>query len=456
MILQGREAELKYLQNYYEKSGSQLLIIYGHRNIGKTALLLEFCSRRPHYYYMARNCSERQQQYEWSRELKEQAMELDAYPSYEEIFRSIFRPEDKKKILIIDEFQYLVKNSALFMKELIKLLHASEYTGGVLVLLCSSAIGWVENSMLSRLGRDAYEISGFLKIKEYKFDILRKHFPGYTLPQAVETYAVLGGIPGLWNYFEKSLTTKDNICKALLSQNSILAEAACGYVSGELRETSVYFTILAAIASGRHKLNELYIHTGFSRAKISVYLKNLMQLEIVEKVFSYDTPGRENTQKGIYRICNHLVYFYFKYIYPNLSILVYWDKEVFYDEYIRPTFREFVGTAYKKACCQYLEEQNQIQKLPFVYEKSGEWAGKMGNIDIIAQDSVNHTLVGYCSWTRSKMPYADYEWLIFNQEKARIEADWIYLFSETGFDDAIKDEARKNSNIHLIELASQI
>ena len=28
----------------------------------------------------------------------------------------------------------------------------------------------------------------------------------------------------------------------------------------------------------------MYAHTGFSRAKISVYLKNLMELELVEKV----------------------------------------------------------------------------------------------------------------------------------------------------------------------------
>ena len=50
-----------------------------------------------------------------------------------------------------------------------------------------------------------------------------------------------------------------------------------------------------------NKLNDIYRHTGFSRAKISVYLKNLMELDLAEKVYSYDTEGRSDTQKGIYR-----------------------------------------------------------------------------------------------------------------------------------------------------------
>ena len=68
------------------------------------------------------------------------------------------------------------------------------------------------------------------------------------------------------------------------------------WLSEELRETAVYDTILATLADGRHgKLNDMYAHTGFSRAKISVYLKNLMELELVEKVLGYDFEGYERT-----------------------------------------------------------------------------------------------------------------------------------------------------------------
>lgn len=69
------------------------------------------------------------------------------------------------------------------------------------------------------------------------------------------------------------------------------------YISIELRELSVYNTILAALASGNNKLNDLFLKTGFSRAKISVYMKNLMAFDVVEKVVSFDTGGWENTKR---------------------------------------------------------------------------------------------------------------------------------------------------------------
>ena len=50
---------------------------------------------------------------------------------------------------------------------------------------------------------------------------------------------------------------------------------------------------------GKNKLNDIHEYTGYGRDKISVYLKNLIAREIVEKIFSYDVFGNENTRKGL-------------------------------------------------------------------------------------------------------------------------------------------------------------
>lgn len=78
-------------------------------------------------------------------------------------------------------------------------------------------------------------------------------------------------------------------------------------ISAELRELSVYNTILSAIAQGYNKLNDLYAKTGYSRAKISVYMKNLSHFDIVEKVQSFQTGGWENAKKGYTRSKIHLL-----------------------------------------------------------------------------------------------------------------------------------------------------
>lgn len=451
MIL-GRTSELKYLNTYYDRDGSQVMVVYGEKNVGKTALLRQFVQDKSYYYYRARSASEREQLFWWGKELGQEEIKVLKYPSFTEIFQSILREKNGKKVIIIDEFQYIIKSSENFMKELINFVHDNWQGAQVMIILCSSSIGWVENSLITKIGDAAYELSGFLKIKELEFETMMEYFPGFSMEQCIEAYAVLGGIPGLWAHFNDKLGIKENICRYILDKKALLFEEGQRIVEVELRETGVYNTILASIASGNHKLNDLYMHTEFSRAKISVYLKNLMELELVEKVFSYDTEGKANVQKGIYRISNHFVHFYFTYLYPNLSSLEYLTPGEFYTKFIAPSFKSYVAEYFKTVCKQHVEKWNAWGRLPFEIDRIGEWVGKLGTIDIIAQNEKGETIVGICNWDKPMMRYDDYEWLLFCAEKAKIRADYVYLFSVKRFDEKLNLEAKVKHNLRLINV----
>lgn len=451
-MFSGRTSELKYLNTYYDRSGSQIMVVYGEKNVGKTTLLRQFVEDKPCYYYKARSASEREQRYQWGRELGDEGIKLLKYPSFTEILSAVGTGNGNKKVIIIDEFQSIIKSGDDFMKELISFVHSSWQSGQVMVILCSSSIGWVENSMITKIGEAAYELSGFLKIKELSFESMREYFPGFSTEQCIEAYAVLGGVPGLWKHFNDKLTIRENICRYILDPKTFLFEEGQRMVEEELRETSVYNTILASIAAGNHKLNDLYLHTEFSRAKISVYLKNLMELELVEKIFSYDTEGKANTQKGIYRISNHFVHFYFTYLYPNLSSLERLTAGEFYDKYIAPSFRTFVAEYFKTVCKQHIENWNKWGRLPIEIDRIGEWVGKLGTIDVIAQNEKGETIIGVCNWDRPMMRYDDYEWLLFCAEKAKLQVDYVYLFSVRRFDEKLNLEAKVKHNLKLISL----
>ncbi len=452
MIL-GRAQELKYLNTYYDREGSQIMVVYGEKNIGKTALMKQFVQDKPCHYYRARSASEREQLYQWGKELSEDEIRTLKYPSFGELLSAVIKDgQNGKKVIIIDEFQYIVKTSDSFMKELVTVVHDSWRNSEVMVILCSSSIGWVENSMISKIGEAAYELSGFLKVKELEFEDMMEYFPGFNLEKCVEAYAVLGGVPGLWRHFSDKLSIKENICRNILNPDKFLFTQGQKIVEEELRETGVYNTILASIAAGNHKLNDLYLHTEFSRAKISVYLKNLMELELVEKVFSYDTEGKANVQKGIYRIKNHFVHFYFSFLYPNLSRLENMTVFEFYGKYIAPYLKSYVGEYYKTVCTQRIMQWNKWGKLPFEAVEFGEWVGKFGNIDIIARSEQGETIIGLCNFEKPMMRYDDYEWLLFCAEKAKLNVDYVYLFSSSRFDEKLNLEAKVKHNLKLITM----
>lgn len=408
----GREAELRFLNNYYTKEGSQILVVYGQRGVGKSALLRYFANDKKSVFYVARACSAREQLYQWGCELRENGKNVSRYPSYEEVFAQTLEQEaTEKQVLVVEEFHHIVKGDDAFMTELIRMLENRRLSRPVMVILCTSASGWVENSMIAKIGSRAAALSGLLKVREFKFEEMRRLFPGYSLEECVRVYAALGGIPGLWTSFDEKLSAKENIIQNILRKDSRLYEEMAVYIAEDLREPAVYYTILAAMARDCSKLNDMYRHTGFSRAKISVYLKNLMELELVEKMFS-----------GTYRIANTYARFYFRFLFPHKSMLNCLASEEFYDRYVAEQYEEYVEASYRQICKEVLAKESVIAE---------EWCWKNGNIYLMSKDNTGKVSVAACSYAE-EFTSESYDWLLFCMKKARISADKITLFGERG------------------------
>ena len=448
----GREEELQYFNDYYLKPGTQILVVYGQRGIGKTTLLEQFTEDKDCLYYEAISCSARQQRVFMASHLKDMGISMPQYPEFEELFSAIEESKAGKKILVIDEVQNMCKTDNEFFEALYKYIMEGEEKKDILVVLCSSSIGWVENSMSSKMGELSQLVNGFYKINELKYEDFIAHFPLFSKEDSIGAFSILGGVPGLWQYFNDEFTLRENIENFVLQSNEKLFDYGQQYVAEELRETAVYNTLLGALADGKRKLNDLHHHTGFSRAKISVYLKNLIQLEIVEKVCSVETEGYDNTQKGIYQIKHPYVHFYYRYLFPNQTKIMFWETDEFYDQFIAPTFKEFAADSFKKVCREFLEKENVQGRLPDIYVNKGQWVGKKGNIDFIFQDEEKELLAGICNWEKDMMVYEDYGLFLECQEDAKIEAEYVILFSAGKFDNRLREKAKKNDKLALISL----
>lgn len=420
----GRNLELSYLNQYFQKQNNQLLVVYGSKGIGKTSLIRKFCEDKNAFYYMARQCSSREQRAQIAGEL---GMDSD-FPEYTAVFQEIEKIDtSEKRVIVLDEFHHLVKGDETFFSDLISFYKNS--SNSILLILATSSSGWVENHFVGKIGQAASAISGFLKLRELKFSDIRKLYPSYELNDVLELYSVLGGIPGYWKCFSERLNSEQNIIQNLISKDSRMYEEMEIYLERELRETNVYNTILTGLANGRNKLNDIYKHTGFCRAKISVYLKNLMELDLVEKVYSFDTEGRANAQKGVYRISNSYVRFYYRYLFNNKSKLEMKQPEVFYKEIIQPDFKHFVDYAYRNACAELVSQEYRIVD---------EWLGKNGKIDIVAYDGKESKAVVLCSYAK-KITLEDYMNLLNTMKAAKIETEDVRFYSEAGFEEEMRE-----------------
>ncbi len=463
----GRTEELAALNDIYNSGKNSLTVLYGRTGIGKTELIKEFIKDKSCVYYVATQSSSSQQEEIMlesfgmqfgNQELSDVAlpMGVDAPKGYDELLAYVYNIKADVKLIIIEEFQNIVKQNKSFMDSVKRLVDGElegRYGDGQVMVICtSSSISWIENSLVSTIGANALAINEFIKLKELSFVDTVRFYKKYSVPDAMLLYAITGGVPGYMVEFSDTMSIKDNICNNILANNKKMRNEGSEYIKEELRETALYNTILSYIARGADKLNELHAMTGFGRDKISVYLKNLIEREIVEKIYSYDTSGNEYTRKGLYRIKSGFTEFWFKYIYGREAQLELLGEQGFYDRYIADTISDYAKETFVKVGTEFVEIMDSMDRLPIKIDRRGRWWGKNGDIDIIACDIDKKYVIGKCNWLTEVFTFTMFEELVYNVNLAGIGRDYIYLFSKGTFDEELTAYAKDNANINLISL----
>jgi len=447
-----KATDLKQLELCYEQSGNQIFFLYGKADCEKEQLLSSFVDGKKFFYYRAREISNQAQVKMMGEEVASHYDMRISEWTYEEYFKRVRSNDPTKLVLIIDEVNYIMKKDESFWKSLLLLKAHKLYPGPVMIILTTSSIVWAEGTMLAEESLYRKQIDMSLKMGDLNFLEVVRAFPDYSVSESVAVYGVLGGVPGYMSRWNPKRSFKQNVCSLILAKDGYLFGQAERLITTELRELSVYNTILCAIAQGKNKLNDLYLETGFSRAKISVYMKNLSQFDIVAKNKSFETGGWENAKKGVYHITDTYVNFWYRFVYPHLSDLYILTPEVFYDKYIAKNLDLYLNRYFIDVCKEYLSLLNRMNRLPITVRNMGSWIGKNGNIDIIAQSSDRRNVVGMCNWEQNYFTVGMLAELEESMRLARVSSQNIYLFSAKSFSPELIELAKTDKRLELIDM----
>lgn len=449
----GRTQELRQLEEAYRMERSTAVVLYGRKGIGKTELVRTFIKDKPAVFYAVKELSEQEQSCLVAEELGVTAGTAEAEKKIPVLVNSLMDAAErclngkKKAVIVLDEFHFLVKTGRSFLEAFIQMMNEEEKR--YMFLMISSSVSWVENSMAADLSFGARFLSGVIKLKEFTFAMMVNRFPNLPVEQIIYANAVLGGIPQYLDYWNAKEPVEENIKRILLSKNAPLLYEAEHFLKSELRELSAYNAILAALASGKYKLNDIYARTGFSRAKISVYIKNLIELDIVEKIFSYDAAEHANVQKGLYHMKDNYLCFWYRYVFPHLSAILL--EEDIYETAVLPTFPAYMRECFSGVCTEYLKLMGQYHRLQHNYVTWGTWHGKAGLIDIVAGDEEGNILVGFCRFDNHMVSRKDYDSCMELLRLAALAPQEYYLFSKAGFTGELQSFA-EGKNLHLVGL----
>lgn len=450
MKFYNRKKELKALENWWNEKKSNLIIIYGKRRVGKTALCLEFIKDKPSVYFLSERLDVKMQLKKLSCQIGEffndDYIAKYGIDDWEQLFKYIAQ-KNKKFAWVIDEFPYLAEADAaipsMFQKGWDLYLKDSK----VDLILCGSSIGMMEKYTLIYKSPLYGRRSGQILVQPFSILDLDEIFPRKSFDDKMSIYSIVGGTITYLKYFVEEKDIWKAVEKYILSKEQFLFEEAEFLLREELREPRSYFSILLMLSMGKRKLGEIINGTGFDKSALSAYLAILNQLRITEKEVPVTEKYPEKSRKGLYRIKDEYFEFWFRFIFNNKSLL---EEEKIKDvlDIIKESIIDLIARNYENFAIEF------IKKNYADFNYAGKWWDKNEEIDVVGlNESTKEILFGEVKWSNKKVGTDIYREL---KRKAEL-VDWnkedrkerFALFSKSGFTKDMKELA-KNENVTLI------
>jgi AAA+ ATPase superfamily predicted ATPase len=221
----------------------------------------------------------------------------------------------------------------------------------------------------------------------------------------------------------------------------------------ELREPRNYFAILQAIAAGKTRLNEIKQATGIEGA--TAYLDTLQQLRLVERIVPATETQPQKSRRGVYRLKDHYLRFWFRYVHPNRSQLERGGAQIILENKVLPEIDHFSSLTFEEVCQQFFWQSGLSGKLPFVPTNIGNWWNANKEVDLVVLGE-NDAILVECKWT-SKPVGIDI--LVDLERKAQLVKPELgdrqirfALCSRSGFTSQLIEDAKRLQDVTLIDL----
>ncbi len=375
-----RENELRLLEDTYNQNKSTLIIIYGRRRIGKTELIKQFIKDEKHIYFLADTRTDRdnikEMQKAISSHIQNSLFEKVEFTDWIELFREFERLLKERVIIVIDEFPYLIESNkaipSIFQKIWDLILSEKE----VCLVLLGSSISMMEDYTLDYQAPLYGRRTAQLQLQPLKFKYLGEFLP-YSMEELVKVYGITDGIPLYILKFNPGLNFEANLKENIFRVGRFLYQEAEILLKEELRETARYFSILKAIAYGKHGFGEIVNFTKLDKSIISKYLDNLAIIRVVRK--EYPVTQKKEVRNARYVFNDNYFNFWFRYVYPYKSLVEEGRTERLFD-LIGEDFNSYLGFVFEKICMEFLWEE----ELPFAFTELGRWWQKDKEIDLVA------------------------------------------------------------------------
>ena len=363
--------------------------------------------------------------------------------------------EKERLILAIDEYPYVARSFKSFASTLQLLIDKYKDTSKLMLILCGSSMSYMEDHVLAYKAPLYGRRTAQIKLLPFDFEETCHYFKNFSDEDKALIYGIVGGTPQYLLQMDDRLSVEDNIKNTFLNPISFLYEEPANLLKQEVREPAIYTAIITAIAAGASRMSEISSKVGEDTNVCSAYIKNLINLGIVQKETPY---GEKASRKSVYSIEDNMFRFWHRFVLENNSVIARGATDLVYKR-IEPQLSDYMGKVYEDICKQYLWKRLLAGECPVEFTSLGRWWGNnpieksQAEIDFIGEQDKTTALFGECKWTNEKVDLGVLETLVKHSRLFSYKKIYYYLFSKSGFTKGCIDEAKKMGNVTLVGYA---
>ena len=456
-----REQEMETLQSEYNRDGSALVVLYGRRRVGKTTLISEFIKDKNALFFLASEEAEAQNRNAFKEKVAEfidsDLLRSADIKSWDVLFKSVMdTPFESKPVIVLDEFQYLGKANHAFPSVFQRIWEEILKDKSVMVILCGSLISMMESQTLA-YGSPLYgRRTAQIRLQQIPFGYYHDFFPGKSRRELIEMYAVTGGVPKYIELFSESRDIYSAIQKCVLNRSGYLYDEPHFLLQQEVTEVGSYFSIIKAIAAGNSKLSAISAVLEIKATGLTKYLKTLIDLDILEREVPITEDNPEKSKRGLYKIKDNYLRFWFAFVYPNMSFIESGHSRVVMNKIKKSLVPNHIAFVYEDVCKERMWELNADNVWSFNFTKLGRYWDAKTEIDIAALDLEGKNLIlGECKYWQEPVGVNVLRDLEAKTDSVAWEKNdrkvWYVLFSASGFSEELTTLAASRQDVLLCD-----
>ncbi len=321
------------------------------------------------------------------------------YSTWDALFRQIAFRCRPGTVLALDEFPYLVAGSPELPSRLQHLLDSRVLNYHL--VLCGSSQRMMHGLVLDHTAPLYGRAKEILKIESLPLGWLQQSL--YPDPvQCLEGFSIWGGVPRYWELAADFSTLEEAIKDLILDKYGVLHREPQRILLDDMNSTTQTNSIISVIANGAHRLTEICGRLQKPATNLSRPLANLRDLGYIIRELPFGASGK-STKKTLYKIADPYLQFWYRFVFPNLSLLEVGRTNVVY-QMIQERFASHVAGIWEEVA----RKSCACHDIAGITWKPGQrWWGKgkdgqFMEIDVVAE-SVDKTflLLGEVKWSDS-------------------------------------------------------